>query len=92
MGLSLTSPLTPNRENELRPYFTESNNLLTSQLNPITFHVKGGGLESVVNTDTLTCTCRMFDIDRLPCVHSIAAASHARVGVYTLASCYYTKD
>ena len=92
MGLSLTSLLTPNRENELRPYFTESNNLLTIQLNPITFHVKGGRLDSVVNADTLTCTCCVFDIDSLLCIHTIAATRHASVGVYTLVSCYYMKD
>ena len=92
MGMTLTSSLTPNREDELRPHFTESNSLLTIQLNLVTFHVKGGGiLEAVVNIHNLTCTCRIFDIDRLPCVHVIVATSHARVSVYTLASLYYTK-
>ena len=67
--------------------------MLTIQLNLVMFHVKGGGiLEVVVNIHNLTCTCRVFDIDRLPCVHAIAAVSYARVRVYTLASHYYTKD
>ena len=39
----------------------------------------------------MTCTCRAFDIDKLPCIHALAAAHHARVGVYTLASQYYMK-
>ena len=92
-ALGLTSPLTPKREDELRPRFTESNSLLTIQLNPVTLHVKGTGiLEVVVNIHNLNCTCRVFDIDRLLCVHAIEAASHARVSVYTLVSRYYTKD
>ena len=40
----------------------------------------------------MTCTCHVFDIDRLPCVHTIAALHHARVGMYTLASSYYMKE
>ena len=40
----------------------------------------------------MTCTCRAFDIDKLPCVHAIAALHHVRVGVHTLASRYYMKD
>ena len=39
----------------------------------------------------MTCMCRAFDIDKLPCVHAITAAHHAHVGVYTLASRYYMK-
>lgn len=93
MGMTITSPLTLNQEDELGPYFTESNSLLTIQLNPIMFHVKRGGfLEVVVNIHNLTCTCCIFDIDRLPCVHAIVDASHACVGMYTLASRYYMKD
>ena len=57
MGMTLTSSLTLNWEDELRPRFTESNSLLNIQLNPITFHVKRGGiLEAVVtwNVDSLS--------------------------------------
>ncbi|KAL5562523.1 hypothetical protein UlMin_032270 [Ulmus minor] len=71
VSMSLTSPLTLNRENKLRPRFTGSNSMLTIQLNPIMYQV--------------------FDIDRLPCAHAIVAALHARVGVYSLVSPYYTK-
>ena len=92
MGTSLTSLLTLKQEDELRPHFMESNSLLTNQFHPVTFHVKGGGLDAVVDTHNLTCTCHVLDIDRLLCVHAIAATSHARVSVYTLASRYYMKD
>ncbi|KAL5564836.1 hypothetical protein UlMin_028000 [Ulmus minor] len=92
VGMTLTSLLTLNLEDELRPRFMESNSLLTIQLNSVMFHVKGGGiLEAVGNIHNLTCTCHIFDIDRLPCVHAIAAASHAHVSVYTFTSRYYTK-
>ncbi|KAL5548777.1 hypothetical protein UlMin_004008 [Ulmus minor] len=77
MGMSFTSLLTPKREDEIRPRFTESNSLLIQQLNPVTFHVKVPGLEVVVDTHKMTCTCRAFDIDTLPCVHAITATHHA---------------
>ncbi|KAL5551674.1 hypothetical protein UlMin_001850 [Ulmus minor] len=74
IGVGLTSPLTPKREDELRGRFAVANGLLTTQLNNVTFHVRGGALDGVVDTQNSTCSCREFDIDRLPCVHAIAAA------------------
>ncbi|KAL5578638.1 hypothetical protein UlMin_011080 [Ulmus minor] len=61
-------------------------------LNPVTYHVKGGELEGVVDIFNKMCTCKEFDIDKLPCVHAIAAAHHAQVSVYSLVSPYYTKE
>ncbi|KAL5549173.1 hypothetical protein UlMin_004404 [Ulmus minor] len=78
MSMSLTSPLTPKREDEIRPRFTESNSLLTQKLNPVTFHVKGPEVEAVVDTHKMSCTCRAFDIDILPYVHAIAATHHTQ--------------
>ncbi|KAL5575228.1 hypothetical protein UlMin_016927 [Ulmus minor] len=64
----------------------------TNMLNPVTYHVKGGELEGVVDIFNKTCTCKEFDIDKLPCVHAIAAAHHAQVSVYSPVSPYYTKE
>ncbi|KAL5581296.1 hypothetical protein UlMin_013738 [Ulmus minor] len=89
---AITTPLTPSRESELRPRFAQSNGRHTSQLNPITYHVKDGELEGVVDIFNKTCTCKEFDIDKLPCVHAVAAAHHAQVSVYSLVSPYYTKE
>ncbi|KAL5552178.1 hypothetical protein UlMin_002354 [Ulmus minor] len=92
VATAITTPLTPSRESELRPRFAQSNGRHTSQLNPITYHVKGGELEGVVDIFNKTCTCKEFDIDKLPCVHAVAAAHHAQVSVYNLVSPYYTKE
>ncbi|KAL5550951.1 hypothetical protein UlMin_001127 [Ulmus minor] len=69
-----------------------SNGLLMIQLNPITYQVKGGEIDAVVDIFNKKCSCKVFDIDILPCAHAIAAALHARVGVYSLVSPYYTKE
>ncbi|KAL5548321.1 hypothetical protein UlMin_003552 [Ulmus minor] len=62
------------------------------QLNNVTFHVRGGALDGVVDTLNSTCSCQEFDIDRLPCVHAIAAVQNGNFNLYSLASPYYTKD
>ncbi|KAL5560742.1 hypothetical protein UlMin_036953 [Ulmus minor] len=49
VGMALTTPLTPSRESQLKPRFAQSNGRHTSQLNPVTYHVKGGELEGVVD-------------------------------------------
>ncbi|KAL5579492.1 hypothetical protein UlMin_011934 [Ulmus minor] len=92
IGVRLTSPLTPKREDELRARFAIANVLLTMQLNNLMFHVRGGALDGVVDTLNNTCSCREFDIDRLPCVHVIAAAQKGNFNLYSLVSPYYTKE
>ena len=89
--MGLTYPLTLKREDELRPHFAVANYLVTMQLNNVTYHVRGGALDGVVDTLNSTCSCREFNIDKLPCVHAIAAAQKANFNLYTIASPYYTK-
>ena len=62
------------------------------QLDPVTYHFRRGGLDVVVDISNKICTCQEFDIDRLLCVHAIAAAHHAHFNMYTLGSPYYTKE
>ena len=90
--MSLTSPFTPNREKELRSHFTGSKGLLTIHLNPVMYQVKGGEIDVVVDIFNKKCSCKVFDIDRLPCAHAIEVALHGRVGVYSLVSPYYTRE
>ena len=90
--MAITDPLTPSQESEFRPRFAQSNGQHTSQLNPVTYHVKGGELEGVVDIFNKTCACKEFDIDKLSCVHAIGVAHHAHVSVYSLVLLYYTKE
>ncbi|KAL5544315.1 hypothetical protein UlMin_008099 [Ulmus minor] len=62
------------------------------QLNNVTFHVRGGILDGVVDTLNSTCSCWEFDIDKLPCVHAIAVVQKGNFNLYSLASPYYTKE
>lgn len=46
----------------------------------------------VVNLDARRCTCRRFDIEKLPCVHAIAAAETRNVSRISLCNPYYYQD
>lgn len=44
----------------------------------------------VVNVPAKTCTCRRFNLEKIPCVHAIAAAAHKGVSRIGLCSLHYT--
>ena len=46
----------------------------------------------VVDIFNKTCTYKEFNIDKLSCVHAIAAVHNAHVSVYSLVSPYYTNE
>ena len=43
----------------------------------------------MVNFSQKSCSCRVFDIDRLPCVYAITACEQAQMKLYDLWSDYY---
>ena len=45
-----------------------------------------------VNLVEKTCTCGVFTLLKLPCIHACAAALKTKTSVYTYCSPYYTKD
>ncbi|KAK3221375.1 hypothetical protein Dsin_008400 [Dipteronia sinensis] len=48
------------------------------------------GIVWTVDLELRTCTCRKFDLDRLPCAHAIAVCKHIRVPKERLCSDYFT--
>jgi hypothetical protein len=46
----------------------------------------------IVNLNNNTCTCREFDLDRLPCAHAIAACRAKEISVYNMCSQFYTAN
>ncbi|XP_056864135.1 uncharacterized protein LOC108828967 [Raphanus sativus] len=46
----------------------------------------------VVNLVERKCTCRRFELEKLPCVHAIAAAEYMNVSRISLCSPYYTSN
>ncbi|XP_048631005.1 uncharacterized protein LOC106447796 [Brassica napus] len=46
----------------------------------------------VVNLVERKCTCRRFELEKLPCVHAIAAAEYRNVSRISMCSPYYTSN
>ncbi|GMN52671.1 hypothetical protein TIFTF001_021815 [Ficus carica] len=72
--MPVTTPITPKREEILRRRFDEAGSLTPYQPNENEYTVIGGDCNACVNLTTRSCTCRVFDIDKIPCIHAIAAA------------------
>ena len=61
-------------------------------INSWEFNVKYVGISNHVNLQVHSCTCRMFDLDHIPCAHAIAACRYGNMSCYTLCSQYYMKN
>ncbi|XP_030479270.1 uncharacterized protein LOC115696511 [Cannabis sativa] len=56
-----------------------------------------GKLDAIVNLRSKSCTCKVFHIEKLPCIHAIAAAGKAQPQntgelLYSMCSQYYTSE
>ncbi|XP_073133322.1 uncharacterized protein [Henckelia pumila] len=91
-AVASTGHLTPWAERTVRSRFIESQKMEVFQLNTFEYHVTGVGHDAVVGLNRRTCRCRVFDIDRLPCSHAIAAAGQHNINIYELCSHYYTTN
>ncbi|XP_075473853.1 uncharacterized protein LOC142504894 [Primulina tabacum] len=91
-AVASTRHLNPWAETTLRSRFIESQKMEVIQMNTFEYHVTEVGHDAVVELNRRTCRCRVFDIDRLPCAHAIAAAGHHGIDIYELCSHYYTTN
>ncbi|XP_073049460.1 uncharacterized protein [Primulina eburnea] len=89
---SATTTLTPSTEAILRANFTLSQRLKASQINAFEYHVYGDGKHEVVNLSDRSCSCRVFQIDKIPCAHAIAAIYGAKLDLYDFCSPYYSSQ
>ena len=87
-----STPLTFHAEAMMRNNFMESSVMNVLPLNEFEFEVIGGTFVALVNLEKLSCTCREFDIDKIPCAHAIAAAKYEQIDVYSLCSEFYTTE
>ncbi|XP_038701913.1 uncharacterized protein LOC119998649 [Tripterygium wilfordii] len=57
-----------------------------------TFLVKDGDDGGQVDLASKTCSCRVFDIDHIPCIHAFAACRVRKLPIISLCSQYYRTD
>ncbi|XP_010523542.1 PREDICTED: uncharacterized protein LOC104801857 [Tarenaya hassleriana] len=89
--------LTPFVYKELHERYEKACTFDVQELNGVTgeFEVRDEkGRRHLVNLGERTCGCKMFDVDRYPCSHAIAAAHMIGKGdmIYELCSEYYRRD
>ncbi|XP_024016319.1 uncharacterized protein LOC112089795 [Eutrema salsugineum] len=63
--------------------------LTVQEIDAHQFEVGGGAYVNVVNLIAQKYTCRMFELDKIPCIHDIAAAEAKRASPIWLCYKYY---
>ncbi|XP_075489471.1 uncharacterized protein LOC142528314 [Primulina tabacum] len=76
----------------LRANFTLSQRLKAYQLNAFEYQVYGDGKDEVVNLSERSCSCRVFQIDKIPYAHAIAVIYGAKLDLYDFCSPYYSSQ
>ena len=61
----------PSIEKDMSEYVNADNKLLAHQIAKYKFSVTGHGDVATVDLQRRTCTCRIFDLDKIPCPHAM---------------------
>ncbi|XP_038719834.1 uncharacterized protein LOC120012484 [Tripterygium wilfordii] len=70
-----------------------SNRLQRLNVQPIShnkYYVRDGDQDGQVDLQNKTCSCQVFDLDQLPCVHALAACRVRNISFNSMCSLYYT--
>ncbi|KAL8137960.1 hypothetical protein V2J09_003961 [Rumex salicifolius] len=81
--------LPPNLEKVLEARCKYSTRYDVKMLNNDQFEVVGGKFSGVVDLSQKTCSCKVFDLDRIPCAHAIAAIQHSKCEMIDFVGEYY---
>ncbi|XP_033142881.1 uncharacterized protein LOC117132524 [Brassica rapa] len=74
-GVRHMHPVTVEVGNKMKELYDFTSRFLeVSKINDSEFEVKGDTRDQVVNFQTRHCSCFVFDIEKFPCAHAIAAA------------------
>lgn len=86
--------LTPKIEKILHERYQLSTFYSVKELNRSTleYYVTGTDGCFLVDLHRKTCTCKVFDIDKIPCSHALAAFVDGTHKFHTLCSKYYLKE
>ncbi|XP_022859407.1 uncharacterized protein LOC111380153 [Olea europaea var. sylvestris] len=84
--------LTSKFENVMRRISSELRNLRVSPSNQTVFSVSDERSIFVVDIEQCTCTCRMLQVDLMPCSHALVVIAHMKRDAYSYCSYCYTKD
>ncbi|XP_073133702.1 uncharacterized protein [Henckelia pumila] len=89
-AVASTTHLTPAIESIVRENFIVSRKYEVIEATEGKYCMYGSTSNELVDLQSKSCTCRKFDIDRIPCSHAIATAYNANISVYEFCTDYYT--
>ncbi|KAL3649199.1 hypothetical protein CASFOL_005602 [Castilleja foliolosa] len=92
IALKMQGPLTTWAEKKIVKADELSRSYNVRQLDGCSFHVMDGRKNPVVDLKGRTCSCRRFQLDKIPCSHAIAAAAKKGVSKFELAHPYYSSE
>ncbi|XP_062114607.1 uncharacterized protein LOC133825714 [Humulus lupulus] len=79
-------------EKDLASIIADARYLKVHALGQFEFHMVDLDGDGEVNLMTKSCSCDMFPIIGIPCVHAVAAAIDRSVNIYSLCSPFYTTE
>ncbi|KAG7548217.1 Zinc finger SWIM-type [Arabidopsis suecica] len=91
-ALKLTTALTRGVEKILQSRVEYAKLLTVQAIDAHQFQVTHGSSLHVVNLRDKKCTCRRFDLEKLPCAHAIAAGENRKVSRISMCHPYYHKN
>ncbi|KAL5572745.1 hypothetical protein UlMin_022342 [Ulmus minor] len=71
----IKSPLTPLMQEKVRERWNEAETFKVNQLNAMEFDVRGDLIEALVDLGWRSCSCKVFDLEKLTCSHAIVACT-----------------
>ncbi|XP_038695538.1 uncharacterized protein LOC119992830 [Tripterygium wilfordii] len=85
---SVTSYLCFECDKEVR----KRSNRLQRLISHSEYYVRDGDQDGQVDLQNKTCSCRVFDLDQLPCVHALAACRVRNISFNSMCAPYYTNE
>ncbi|XP_022874264.1 uncharacterized protein LOC111393098 [Olea europaea var. sylvestris] len=91
-AFSTFTKLSGNYEKILRDMSYDLRNFTVSRTNQTIFSVCDDSLSFIVDMEQCTCTSRTFQVDQLPCLHTLAIIAMMKMDAYDYCSYFYTRD
>ncbi|KAL0560698.1 hypothetical protein IC582_001109 [Cucumis melo] len=76
-------------EGELRIQHQNSRSFTVNAINDVEFQVINGRKQFIVWLDCKSCTCRVWDLDEIPCAHVLAVLCRRNMNTYSFVSKYF---
>ncbi|XP_022843133.1 uncharacterized protein LOC111366652 [Olea europaea var. sylvestris] len=79
-------------EKMMREMSTSLRNMRVSPANQTIFSVADDGSSFVIDIEKRTCTCRMLQVNKMPCPHALAVIATTKRDPYDYCSYFYTSE